>query len=215
MKLFRNNNVAIAAGLALMLAGGAAALYVISADTGNGGASGEAACAASAARASALEGFNVGDMAAMRIADNPQPAGPLSFNDADGQPKTLADYEGRTVLLNLWATWCAPCREEMPALDALEREMGGERFAVIPVSVDAGTDEKPKQFYAETGLTDLPLLHDGTLGVFNALKKKGYAFGMPSTLLIDEKGCVLASMNGPAHWSGEDAKALVRKAVGE
>ena len=94
---------------------------------------------------------------------------------------------GKTVLLNLWATWCAPCRDEMPALDALQKEMGGDDFEVVAVNVDTGDDTKPRKFLAETGVAALAYYRDNTLGLFNELKQRGLALGLPVTLLIDER----------------------------
>jgi hypothetical protein len=101
----------------------------------------------------------------------------------------------------------------MPALDALQKELGGDAFDVVPVSIDLGTNDKPKAFYAETGLVALPLFHDGKMGVFNTLKKQSLAFGMPTTILVDKEGCVVGSMSGPANWASPQAVALVRKAI--
>ena len=122
---------------------------------------------------------------------------------------------GNERVLNLWATWCAPCREEMPALDELQAALGGDTFEVIAVNIDQGSDEKPKNFLSEIGVSNLGFYRDNTMGIFNTLKKEGYAFGLPVTLLVDGNGCLLANMNGPAHWSGDDAKAYISKALTE
>ena len=121
----------------------------------------------------------------------------LAFEDADGKPATLGDLAGRTLLVNLWATWCLPCRAEMPALDALERERGDEAFAVVPINVDLGDPGKPKAFYGETGLKSLPFYRDETMGVFNDLKARGIALGLPITLLVDPAGCAAFSAVPP------------------
>ena len=126
----------------------------------------------------------------------------------------LSNTGGKTVLLNLWATWCFPCREEMPALDALQKEAGSDTFEVIAVNVDTGDDVKPKKFLVETGIDTLGYYRDNTLGLFNDLKKRGLALGLPVTLLIDSEGCLLAHMNGPADWAGEDARRLIAAAGG-
>jgi hypothetical protein len=97
----------------------------------------------------------------------------------------------------------------MPALDALQKEMGSETFEVVAVNVDTGDDTKPKKFLDETGVASLGYYRDNTLGLFNDLKKRALALGLPVTLLIDGDGCLLAHMNGPAEWHSEDARRLI------
>lgn len=202
---------------------GAVAVYVTSRPAGNNGAETSAtsvseadvaACAAKADIAKEVAASATGDVAAVLPADPPQSVKALAFNTPDGKPMTLAERAGKTVLLNLWATWCAPCREEMPALDALQKELGGEKFEVIAVNVDTGDDVKPKKFLAETGIEALGYYRDNTLALFNDLKKRGLALGLPVTLLIDDEGCLLGHMNGPADWAGADAKRLIEAAIG-
>lgn len=202
---------------------GAVAVYVTGGPAGNNSADapaaavGEAdvaACAAKADKAKVLGASATGEVAAMLAADPPQSVKALAFNAPDGKPMTLADRAGKTVLLNLWATWCFPCREEMPLLNALQKEAGGEKFEVIAVNVDTGDDTKPKKFLAETGIDALGYYRDNTLALFNDLKKRGLALGLPVTLLIDGEGCLLAHMNGPANWASPDAKRLITAAGG-
>ena len=203
--------VAMAAGLAALFVAIVGAIYVMRTGSGNDGQL--AACSASPQRVAALDGLNTGQLAAFQLAQDPQFIGDLTFKDETGAPAGLKDHAGSTVLLNLWATWCAPCREEMPELDELQHLFGGGDFVVLPVSIDLGDDVKPKRFYEETGLKHLPFRHDGTIGVFNELKKRGLAFGMPTTLLVDGDGCVLGNLSGPAAWASQDAQALVRAAL--
>ncbi|KRB62691.1 sodium:dicarboxylate symporter [Rhizobium sp. Root708] len=194
---------------------GAAAVYISEAGSGNGGtqtASGE--CAATKEIATKIAPLLKGQVAAMVAPDQHRKLTTIAFKGADGQPMTLDSFAGKTVLFNLWATWCGPCREEMPALNALEKEMGGDKFQVVPVNIDTGDDEKPKAFLSETGVDALKLYRDNTIEVFNSLKKEGLAFGLPVTLLVDGKGCLISAMNGPAAWDSEDAKALIKGAVG-
>ena len=198
------------AALAVLV--GVTAIYVKDGGSGNVAA---AECEQASPRVAALAPFALGEVAAFQPADTPSPIGELSFADSEGAQTSIAAWRGKTVLINLWATWCAPCRHEMPALEALQQEMGGEDFSVVPVSVDLGDDAKPKAFYAETGLKDLPFYHDGTMGVFNALKKRSLAIGMPTSILIDGDGCILGSLNGPAEWASPDAKAMIGAAIGK
>lgn len=162
---------------------------------------------------SKLDAAAQGDMAAFQVVDDSSSVAGLSFKDTDSADKTLGDWKGRTVLLNLWATWCGPCRREMPALDALEKQLGSEKFQVVPISLDLGTDEKPKGFYKQIGLQNLPFFHDGSLNTLTTLKKRGLAFGLPATLLVNDKGCVLGTLNGPAEWGGADAMSLIKAAM--
>ncbi|MBL8583081.1 MAG: TlpA family protein disulfide reductase, partial [Rhizobiaceae bacterium] len=191
--LFPAPKLILIAALAGVLAG-AVAVYFTGGPSGNTPApatqdaavSGQAdkACEAEAARGKALAAGAVGDVAAMTAAAPSQSLKTLSFAGPDGKPMTLADRQGKTLLVNLWATWCAPCRAEMPALDALETEMGGESFEVMAINVDTGDDTKPKKFLEETGVKALGFYRDSTMGVFNDLKKRGLALGLPVTLLV-------------------------------
>ena len=170
-------------------------------------------CDTSVQTARQLTGSISGDMAAFLTSERPQSLTDISFLDVDGLPKTLGDFAGKTLLVNLWATWCAPCRAEMPSLQKLEVEMGGADFSVIPISVDLGSVEKPKKFYEEMGLQKLGFYHDGKMAVFNEFKKRTLAVGLPATVIVDKKGCVLGKLNGPADWGGVDAKRLVSAAI--
>ncbi|TCQ07588.1 thiol-disulfide isomerase/thioredoxin [Rhizobium sp. PP-F2F-G36] len=207
--------VALAALLGLIA--GAAAVYVRQSGSGNAPAVASqddaGQCAAAVPKIAGLTPLMKGQVAAMAPADRPRLLEGLTFKDGAGKDLTLADFKGRAVLLNLWATWCVPCREEMPALDRLERAEGNDRFEVVAVNIDTGSDEKPKAFLSETGVTALKPYRDASMGVFNALKKEGLAFGLPVTVLLDDKGCLLSAMNGPAAWDGEEGRALVRAAA--
>ncbi len=206
--------VAIAAVAGILA--GAVAVYVKQTTSGNGTEVADAAqCAASVEKAASLKPFAAGEVAAMVAAADPRVIAGLSFKDQADKDLTLADFAGKTVLLNLWATWCVPCREEMPALNALEKAEGSDRFQVLAINIDTGTADKPKAFLEETGVDALGLYRDASMGVFNSLKKEGLAFGLPATLLIDGKGCLLGAMNGPAAWDSDDARALIRAAVGK
>ncbi len=207
--------VAIAA-LAGVVAG-AAAVYVKRMGSGNG--DGETAavvaeCAASKGTAMAIAPFAKGEVAALAAADEPRRLQTLAFKGADGKDMTLDGFAGKTVLVNLWATWCVPCREEMPALNALQKDLGSDKFEVVAINIDTGDDEKPKAFLTETGVDALGFYRDPTMDVFNVLKKEGLAFGLPATFLLDDKGCLIGSMNGPAEWHSNDAKALIGAALG-
>ncbi|WP_312796693.1 thiol:disulfide interchange protein TlpA [Tianweitania sp.] len=214
-KLFPAKRWIAIAALAGAMAG-AVAVYVSGGETGKfaatGGSSDDRFCAAKADKAKRVGDAAKGEVAAMLPADPPQSLASLAFNDPTGKAMTLADLKGKTVLLNLWATWCAPCRQEMPALDALQKEAGDEGFEVVAVNIDTGDDTKPKAFLADTGVTALAPYRDASLGIFNELKSRALALGLPVTLLIDKDGCLLTHMNGPAEWNSADARALIAEA---
>ncbi len=188
------------------LAAGAVAVYVTGMPSGNRLA--EAACPAQEQLARAVDELAVGEIAALAAAD-PVGLGGLAFTGPDGEPLTLAGFAGRIVLVNLWATWCAPCRAEMPALDRLQQRLGGEAFEVVAINVEKGSDDKPKGFLREIDVSSLAFYRDETLGVFNELRRRSLALGLPVTLLVDGDGCLVASMNGPAEWDSDDAVRLV------
>ena len=220
-QLFPAPRLILAALVAGVLAG-AVAVYVSESGSGNNAppekvaavaGKDDAACAAKAERAKKVAAKATGQVAALLPADPPQSLKSLAFNGPDGKPMTLADHAGKTVLLNLWATWCAPCRAEMPALDALQKEKGSSAFEVIAVNVDTGDDTKPKKFLKEIGIQTLGFYRDPTIALFNEAKTRGLALGLPVTMLIDADGCLIAHMNGPAEWSSPDAKRLVEAAL--
>ena len=102
----------------------------------------------------------------------------------------------------------------MPALDRLQAEMAGDGFQVVAINIDTGDASKPERFLSEVGVKALPRYRDSSMRVFNDLKRKGLAFGLPVTMIVDKDGCELASMNGPADWQSEDARRLLRAAMG-
>ena len=172
-----------------------------------------AQCTAAAARVASLKPLATGEIAALQVPEKPTPVVPLSFQNAKGEPVTLASFKGKTILLNLWATWCAPCRKEMPALDALQGALGSEAFEVVAVNIDTRNFDKPKAFLDEIKVARLGYYADPSAKIFQDLKAAGKAFGMPTTLLIDPNGCELASLAGPAEWSSLEALAFVKAAL--
>src|SRR6476660_7580616 len=137
----------------------------------------------------------------------------LAFEDADGKPKKLSDWRGKTLLVNLWATWCVPCRKEMPALDALQTKLGGKDFEVVAINIDTRDPDKPKNFLKESNLTRLGYFSDQKAKVFQDLKSIGKALGMPTSLLVAAKGCEIATIAGPAEWASDDAVKLIKAAL--
>jgi thiol-disulfide isomerase/thioredoxin len=206
----------VAIAVALGAAVGAVGIYGKSSLPGNAPApesqtalSGEG-CEADAAELAALKPLAKGEVAAMVVRPSAAQMPALSFADANGREVGLEDFAGEALLVNLWATWCVPCREEMPALAELQSELGDEGFRVLAINIDAGDVAKPKAFLEEIGVSNLGLYRDATIGVFKTLKREGLAFGLPVTLMVGRDGCLLGAMNGPAEWASEDAKDLIR-----
>lgn len=198
------------AAIAGVLAG-AVAVYVKPTLSGNATALADTGCEGAIQEAKTINDLATGDLAALKGVDTPRLLPSLAFKNAEGKDLKLADFEGRAVLLNLWATWCVPCREEMPALNNLQKAKGGNQFEVVAVNIDTGSDEKPKAFLDETGVHALAYYRDSSMGVFNALKKEGLAFGLPVTLVVNKKGCLIGAMNGPAHWDSQNAQDFIAK----
>ncbi|MBL0374722.1 TlpA family protein disulfide reductase [Rhizobium sp. KVB221] len=213
--LFPSMKLVAIAAVAGLIAGGVAVYMKETADGNGNDQVATSDCAPAAAAIARLTPFATGQVAAFVPAATPQALTLPPFKNAAGKDITLADFPGRVQLVNLWATWCVPCREEMPALNALEKALGGEKFQVTAINLDTGDDTKPKEFLKEIAVDALALYHDPTLSSFNALKKAGVAMGLPATVLVDGKGCMLGAMNGPAAWESDDAKALIKAAIGE
>ena len=189
-----------------------AAVYGIAGLTRN--PAGPAACESARALAARLKPLARGEVAAVAVATEPKPVPELTFKDGDGAAKQLADFRGRTILFNLWATWCAPCKLEMPPLDELQAKLGGADFQVVAVNIDTRNLEKPPVWMREAKITHLGYYADSSAKVFQELKAAGKAFGMPTTLLIDPHGCELATLAGPAEWASSDATKLIETALG-
>lgn len=173
------------------------------------------ACRPAAQLAQKLKPLARGEVAALAPASTPIPLATLAFRDADGKERTLADWKNRTVLLNLWATWCVPCKKEMPALDELQKALGGPDFEVVAVNIDTRNPEKAKAWLTDTGIASLAYYADNNAKIFQELKEKGRAFGMPTTILIDKNGCEVATLAGPAEWASGDAIAFIKAALGK
>jgi thiol-disulfide isomerase/thioredoxin len=207
---FRRRTGLIVAAVAIGAAAGFAGVYGIGALMRNAG---EPECRPAVALGKALAPFNRGEVAALAMASQPLRLPDLSFRDASGAERKLSDWRGRTVLLNLWATWCVPCREEMPALDELQAKLGGKDFEVVAVNIDTRSIDRPKAWLQEAGVLRLGYYSDSNARIFQDLKAIGRAFGMPTSLLIDAKGCEIASLAGPAEWASDDALKLVSAAI--
>jgi thiol-disulfide isomerase/thioredoxin len=141
--------------------------------------------------------------------DVPKPVATIAFDDAQGRSRNLADFKGKVVLLNVWATWCIPCRKEMPALDRLQGALGGPDFDVVPVSIDRSGFEKVRNFYSEIGIRHLPMYTDTSGQVLRALS----AVGLPTTLIIDRAGQEVGRVIGPAEWDSPEIADVLRPII--
>ena len=142
-----------------------------------------------------------------RLPKDPPPLKDLQFVDADGRERTIADFRGKVLLLNIWATWCAPCRFEMPSLDRLQAKLGGTEFQVIALSIDAGGLPDVMRFYARLGLRHLAIFVDPSGRPMPGLRISG----LPTTLLIDRDGREIGRTAAPADWDQPEALTLLRR----
>lgn len=153
-------------------------------------------------------------MAAISVDRSPQPPPVVNFTGSEGQALSLSDFKGKTILVNLWATWCVPCRQEMPALDKLQAELGGADFQVVAINVDTRNPDKPKAWLQENDITNLAYYADPAGKLLQVLQKSGHVVGLPTTFLVDAAGCEVALLKGPAEWASPDALTFVRTALG-
>jgi thiol-disulfide isomerase/thioredoxin len=151
-----------------------------------------------------------GTLAKFELASAPKPLPEIGFTDADDKPLSLADYKGKIVLLNFWATWCAPCVKEMPSLDKLQAEMGKDKFVVVPLSLDGPSRPKVAPFYKDKNLDNLGIYFDKGKKVQQALDISV----LPTSILIDRDGREIGRMVGDADWDKPEAIALMKAAVG-
>jgi thiol-disulfide isomerase/thioredoxin len=203
----KTRTIVLAAASVVLVVGLAAALYAL-------GGGGNRACPLAAQAAARMAPHARGEVAAVEVAKAPEPAPALAFLGPDGGPATLAAFRGRTVLVNLWATWCAPCKVEMPALDRLQAALGGPDFQVVAINLDTRNLDRPKAWLAENGIARLAYYADPGGRVLPAVVRDGELAGLPTTLLVTPDGCEAAILRGPAEWASADALALLRAALG-
>lgn len=143
------------------------------------------------------------------VHDASRPLPDIGFRDADGRTLRLADFRGKVVLLNIWATWCGPCRREMPTLDRLQAALGGADFQIVALSIDRKGVDVVRKFYAEIGIR-LLAIHIDSSG--KAARQLGVV-GLPTTLLIDRAGHEMGRLVGPAEWDAPDMVAFIRQRI--
>ena len=141
--------------------------------------------------------------------DAPKPLPPVTFTDDQGKSGPLGDFAGKVVLLNIWATWCLPCRKEMPTLDRLEQALAGPDFEVVTLSIDRGGADVIQKFYAETGVKHLAIRVDTSARAAGDLG----AVGLPTTLLLDRQGRELGRLVGPAEWDQPDMIGFLKQVI--
>lgn len=157
----------------------------------------------------ALRDMREGDMRALAIHDTPVPLGARDYTDTAGAERSLDEYKGQIVLLNFWATWCAPCREEMPDLDALQAEWGGDDFQVVPVATGRNSLPGIKAFFNEVGVDNLPILLDPR----GQMARASGVLGLPVTVILDRDGMEIGRLQGGAHWNDENARAILQQVM--
>ncbi|MGB1235565.1 MAG: TlpA disulfide reductase family protein [Planktomarina sp.] len=154
---------------------------------------------------SALEALKTGDMRKLQFSAAPAPAAQTPFFAEDGSELTMANYEGKVVVLNFWATWCAPCRKEMPHLQELQAELGGDNFEVVTIATGRNEPAAMKAFFDEIRVDNLPLHRDPK----SALARQSGVLGLPVTLILDREGNELARLQGDADWASDSAKTII------
>lgn len=178
------------------------------------GAIGLTANAAAAAELTAadrvsLRELRAGDMSKLVFHDKPRARIDNAFRDLYGNAVRLSDYAGKVVLLNIWATWCPPCRAEMPTLDRLAGAFAGPDFEVIALSTDRAGVEPVAQFFKDIRVKNLKVMHDRSRDV----ARQAGVLGLPVTLILDRQGREIARMLGDADWDSPEARALLRRVI--
>ncbi len=173
-------------------------------------------CPAQVVKGQKLDDAAIGMLAALTGTGQGRGYADMAFRDEAGKPMTIADFEGKKLLVNFWASWCVPCRAEMPALDRIAAQYNSDQFMVVPINLDIGEGglAKAEKFLADEQLENLPLYADSSFSAFERLKQQAVAIGLPATLLLDEKGCELAVLQGPAEWDSPDGKVVIDTLIG-
>ncbi|MEM8553583.1 MAG: TlpA disulfide reductase family protein [Pseudomonadota bacterium] len=153
----------------------------------------------------AIADLREGSMKKLVVHSDPKPSSVAQFETFDGDPMALADYQGKVVVLNFWATWCAPCRKEMPALNALQTEFGGEDFDVVTVATGRQSTTGITKFFDEENINALPKHRDPKQGLARSMA----VLGLPVTVVLDRDGNEIARLVGDAEWHSDSARAIV------
>ncbi len=203
--------IALVMAATLPAIAGFGAVYVIARSADNAAeAERQQIAQATATPTSSTNPLSQGEMIKFVFKREPEALGDIAFVDGTGAAKTLADFKGRVVLLNVWATWCVPCRKEMPALDRLQKDLSSDKFEVVALSVDRGGVEASRKFLDSISVSSLKLYVDPTAKMSSPLK----IIGMPTTLLINAEGKEVGRLTGEAVWDSDDAKKLIKAVAG-
>lgn len=165
---------------------------------------------ASFADVDAAKALRTGDMKKLVFHEAPQDVTATAFEKIDGGSGTLEEYAGKIVILNFWATWCAPCRHEMPMLSELQAELGGDNFEVVTIATGRNPPQAMQAFFSEIGVDNLPLHRDPR----SKIAREMGVLGLPVTMVLDQDGHEIARLVGDADWSSDAAKAIVRTLIG-
>ncbi len=160
--------------------------------------------------AAAIE-LRQGDMKKLNFHSKPKRVSQIAFDDLDGGRHQLSDYRGKYVLINFWATWCAPCRKEMPTLEALQVALGGEDFQVLTIATQNPKTAGIPRFFSQAGVENLPMMNDAGSRLSRAMG----VFGLPTTVLLNRKGKEIARLQGDADWASENALAVLRAVIAD
>lgn len=156
-----------------------------------------------------LEALRDGDMKKLSFHSTPKAVSQSLFTRGDGSTGTLADYKGKHVVLNFWATWCAPCRKEMPMLSELQREFGGADFEVVTLATGRNPPPAVRSFFEEIGVDNLPQHRDPK----QQIAREMGVMGLPITVILNPAGAEIARLQGDANWNSDSAKAIVEALV--
>lgn len=157
-----------------------------------------------------LSALREGDMKKLVLHSAPKTTSDAQFVLADDRGMgTLSDYKGKYVLLNFWATWCAPCRKEMPMLEALQKEFGGDTFEVLTLATGRNSPAGIKAFFDENDITSLPRHQDPK----QAVARDMAVFGLPITVILNPEGQEIARLQGDADWNSPSAKSIIRSLI--
>jgi len=164
---------------------------------------------AAVADIAALEALRAGTMKKLVFLSEPAPVSDIEFTDPEGGQHQLSDWKGKYVLLNFWATWCAPCRKEMPGLEEIQAEFGGDAFEVVPIATGRNALPGIRRFFEEVGVANLPILLDPK----QKLARDMAVLGLPITVILNPEGQEIARLRGDAEWNSDSAKAIISQLI--